>query len=176
MSELSDTKACGGAAQAGGLPARRRRSILRSAAVLAVATIILLVFILALGDIRRRNRAIDQARWHVGVLEERAGGTGVLPLNLEPAASPGRSRSMFEWLNRDDARHLRASDRRVIAAYTVRPLQLLLRDGRAVVFFAAGRFDVQWVPISQFDELLAAQRDEIHRITAEAPHSGVDGP
>ncbi len=169
MNQRLDTKANGSAAQIGGDPVRRRKSILRSVLVLAVATIILFVFILVQGDIRRRQRNVDQAFWHAGTLAERAGETGVLPLNLEPVPTPGRQPGMFEWVDRDDARHLRNSDERVIAAYTVRPLQLLLRDGRAVIVFERGRFDVEWMTLSRFDELFAAQREDIRRIAAGAP-------
>ncbi|UCC31725.1 MAG: hypothetical protein JSU86_05485, partial [Phycisphaerales bacterium] len=104
MNQQTHTEPMVNAAEAEGRSARRRLSILRSVIVLAVATIALLVFILAQGDVRRRQRAMEQAQWHANGLAKRVGEAGALPLNLEPEPAPGRRLEMFESLSRQEAR------------------------------------------------------------------------
>lgn len=163
------------AAEAKGRSARRRLSILRSVIVLALATIALLVFILAQGDARRRQRAMEQAQWHANILAKRVGEAGALPLNLEPDPAPGRRLGMFESLSRQEARSLRRSDKRVIAAQTTPVLRVFAPDGRGVILFQHGRFDVEWVTLQQFDELSAQQQDEIRCLEADATPDGPEG-
>ena len=163
------------AAEAKGRSARRRLSILRSVVLLIVATIALLVFILAQGDARRRQRAMEQARWHASTLAKRVGEAGALPLNLEPDPAPGRRLGMFESLSRQEARSLRRSDMRVIVAQTTPVLRVFAPDGRAAIFFRQGRFDVQWLTVQQFDELFAQQQDEIRRLEADVTPDRPEG-
>jgi hypothetical protein len=138
---------------------------------LLVATVVLFAFILVQGDVRRRQRAMGQARRYVAALVNRLGEPGALPLNLDPAPAPDRSEgtSSIEPLSREDARLLRASGQRVVAAQTRPVFQVLLPGGRAVVFFADGRFDVEWLSLAKFDELYAAQQAEIRRLAADGP-------
>ena len=157
-----------------------RSSVFHSAIVLLLATLALVAFICMLGDLRRKNNAITRTRWHADAFARRVAGTDVLPLNLEPDVPPELRNQIIqvEWLPRDAARYLRSSQRRVIVAYT-RPLPRVLgSNGRAVVFFQDGRFDVEWLTLSRFDGLFAAQQEEIQRLAAAAAEEGdpADGP
>ncbi len=129
----------------------------------------MLVFILAQGDLRRRQRAMEQAKWHAATLAERTGPGGALPLNLEPAAAPRRRSPMFkiEWLDREEARLLRKRAEPYVAAQTVPLLQVLAPDGRAVILFQDGRFDVKWLTLSEFDARFAEQQRRIRRPDGE---------
>lgn len=144
-----------------------RRSLGRSAAYLAMASLGLLLFILGLGDYRRQRNSLEQAKWHAAVYQRRLSDGSALPLNLEPEMPPEDAPPMIKWefLDRDAARALRGGGEAIIAAHTAPVLQVLRRDGRAVVFFKDGRFEVRWVPLGLFETLSAAQRK---RITDEA--------
>ena len=150
----------------GALPAARRRvRILSSVVLLLLAAATLIVFIGVLGDIRRQSNALLQAERHAATYAGRAEGTGILPLNLEPEAQDESGAGMIpiEWLGPDEARLLRKCRERVIVARTVPVVKAMGRNGRAVVFFRNGQFDVEWVTLSEFDELHTAQRAEIQR-------------
>lgn len=159
-------------------PRDRRRRIIRSVILLALCTAALLALILASGDFRRRQRAVDQMRWHASVLTGRIGPGGLLPLNLEPAHAPERLSGMFriEWMTRDDARLLRASGKRCVAAQTVPLLQVLGPEGRAVLFFEDGTFEAQWMTLDQFDDYFAKQQEEIRRLADRTPVEPPDMP
>ncbi|MGB2984336.1 MAG: hypothetical protein WBE26_00520 [Phycisphaerae bacterium] len=148
---------------------RRRTPVSRSVIILVVGTVALFVFILVQGDLRRRQRAMEQAHLHAAALAKRVGEAGALPLNLELLPTPERKAKTYrvEQLSRQDARHLRKSGKRVIVAQTVPLPQVLTPDGRAVIFFEGGKFDVEWLTLPEFDELYAAQQDEIRRLAAD---------
>ncbi|GAG12856.1 unnamed protein product, partial [marine sediment metagenome] len=90
---------------------RRRTPVSRSVIILVVGTVALFVFILVQGDLRRRQRAMEQAHLHAAALAKRVGEAGALPLNLEPLPTPERKAKTYrvEQLSRRDARHLRKS-------------------------------------------------------------------
>ncbi len=147
-------------------PIRRHRVRFTSLIILVVAALALLAFIGVLGDVRRQRNAVLQAERHAEVYAARAGETGTLPLNLEPAkAEPAGTKMIsMEWLSADEARLLRKSAGRVIVAWTVAMVRALGQDGRAVIFFEDGRFDVEWVTLARFREIRAAQEAEIRRL------------
>ena len=74
-------------------PPRRRPPVRRSMVFLAIATIALVVFILILGDARRKRTALSRAAWYADTLSKQLGEGGTLPLNLEldvpPEQRPG---------------------------------------------------------------------------------------
>ncbi len=152
---------------AGGV--RTRPSIMRSAILPMVGTLALFAFILVQGDSRRRQRAVDQAQWHMENLAQLVGEAGVLPLNLAPESAPGHPSKMFEWISRQEARRLRNSHQRVIISHTRNPERIVLGpSGRAVVFFKDGQFSAEWISLSRFEELFAAQQDHIRRLAGDA--------
>lgn len=154
----------------------RRRSIFRSAFLLVLCTIVLFAFILFQGDIRRRQRTKDDAQSYASVLTARIGDTGALPLNLElPNDHPPPSYP-FEWLTRRDAHLLRRSTGRIIAAYSSPVTRILAPDGRTVVLFTDGHFDVEWMSLEEFDTAEAAQREEVKRLAAGAAQDNPPGP
>ncbi len=165
MTQRMDSPATFGADSAASGPARSRTPIHRSAIVLAICTIALLAFILVQGDSRRRQRAIEQLKRQTATLLERVGENDILPLNLEPNTDPTQQSKTLrvEWLTRQDARLLRKSTGRKIVAQTIPVRQVLGREGRAVILFEKGRFDVEWMTLSEFDEQYTAQLDEIRR-------------
>jgi hypothetical protein len=138
---------------------KRRKRIIRSAIRLTTASAFLIVFILFLGDLRRQERAMNQCRWHATTLTSRLGPAGTLPMNLEPIESPQRVTGMLrlEWLDRDQARALRDLNTRRIVAQTVPILQVVGRDGRGVIVFDDGQFEVIWMTLSEFDKVVAMQ-------------------
>jgi len=140
-----------------------RRSLRRPIAFLAIASIGLFAFILGLGDVRRQRNALNQALWHAGVFQKRVGGARALPLNLEPEAPPEGATQMIEleWLDRSAVQRLRETGGSIIAAQTVPVLQVLRRDGRAAILFQDGRFEVRWLPLTQFNALLSQQKDRM---------------
>jgi len=143
-----------------------RKDSLRTLVILVVAAGALLAFIAALGDFRRQQNALGQMQWHAGTYILRMGDTGQLPLNLEPDIAPQRQTKMIrvQWISRDDARTLRESADRIIAAYSVPMPRALAADGRAVVIFEGGKFHVEWLGLEAFDQAMQAQQREIDRI------------
>ena len=138
---------------------KRRKRIIRSAIRLTAASAFLIVFILFLGDLRRQERALNQCRWHASTLTSRLGPGNALPMNLEPIESPQREAGMLrlEWLDRDQVRTLRDLNVRRIVAQTASILQVVGRDGRGVIAFDDGQFEVNWMTLSEFDKAVAMQ-------------------
>ena len=168
MEHATDTEPTGNGEKPCAEIAARRRSVFRSAFFLVLCTIVLFVFILVQGDIRRRQRTVDDAQSYASVLTERIGETGALPLNLElPDDHPPPS-CLFRQLNRRDTHLLRQSDERIIAAYSSPVTRVFAPDGRAVLLFTDGRFDVDWLSLDEFDRAQAAQREEIRRLATGA--------
>ncbi len=177
MTRRADSPAAFSVGEAAAGSSRRRVPIYRSVMFLVVGTIALLVFILVQGDVRRRQRAMEQAKRHVATLAKRVGDAGALPLNLQPEPVPERQPGMFrvECLARQDALYLRKSNRRGIIAQTTPVLQMLALDGRAVIFIENGRFDVNCLKLPEFDERFAAQRDDIRRLADDARYAAPNG-
>ncbi len=138
---------------------RSSKPALRSAAYLVIATLGLVAFILGLGDLRRQRNAVAQAKWHAGVFQARVGEGKALPLNLAPETPPEGAAQMIrlESLPHDAAMNLRGTTQPIIAAWTAPVLQVLRRDGRAVLLFHEGRFEVRWMTLRRFEELRARQ-------------------
>lgn len=178
MTQQMDRAATVGAGPAASEPVRSRAPIHRAAIVLVVCTIALLAFILVQGDSRRRHRAVEGLRRQVATLVERVGESGILPLNLGPNTGPRQQAraSRVEWLTRQEARLLRRSAGRKIVAHTIPVRQVLSREGRAVIFFENGRFDVEWLTLAEFDECYAAQLNEIRRQSGNTHGDPIDSP
>ena len=172
MPQRTDSKTTFSSGQAASGSSRPRTPIYRSVIVLTIGTIALFIFILVQGDVRRRQRATEQARSYAATLAKRVGDAGTLPLNL----GPDQMILQIEWLSRQDAGHLRKSAERGIVAQTKPVLQVLAYDGQAVIFFQNGRFDVEWLALSKFDERHAAQRELIRRLAGDAGRHAPDDP
>jgi hypothetical protein len=157
---------------------RRRPPVRRSMVLLAIATIALVVFILILGDARRKRTALSRAAWYADTLSMQLGEGGTLPLNLELDVPPEQRPELlrFQWLTREEVRRFRTSDKRVIVAHT-RPIrQTLAPRGRAVVFFQAGTVDSGWLTLSEFDGLYTAQKAEHRRGPSGPTRDRSEGP
>ncbi|MCH9003352.1 MAG: hypothetical protein IIC02_12330 [Planctomycetes bacterium] len=150
-------------------PAKRRKRVVRTLALLAVATVGLIVFILVMGDLRRHEGAFALAEAYIVQVSQRVGQQHALPLNLafrvdeKPGESPA-ARPKLEWLTRYEALLLRRSDRRVLAAQTQPILRRLMTDGRVVVFFEKGVFSSDWISLGAFDRFITAQTEEFERL------------
>ncbi len=157
-------------------PSRPHTPILRPIIVLAVGTIVLFLLVLVARDFRWRQRAVAHAEWHAVTLSKRVGEAGALPRNLEPLPVPaGSPRTVdLEWLTRDQAHLLRGVGRRLVVAQTAAPPQLLAPDGRAVIFFENGRFEVEWLTLARFDELRAARQAAIQNLATTAADTPSD--
>ncbi|MBI4716814.1 MAG: hypothetical protein HY763_03340 [Planctomycetes bacterium] len=165
-----DAPAQTGTVAPGPPPASHKRAIVRRSAALLAATAALVAFILLLGDMRRRNVAMERAQRFAEQLTGRVGQDGVLPLNLEPAPAAGQPAGgfRFTWLTRDEAHRLRGSHERILAAYSPGIECNLSPDGRAVLFFESGRFGAAWVSEKEFTALNAAQQ---RLLEPDAPHA-----
>lgn len=126
---------------------------------LVIATVAVLLAIAAVGDIHHHQQAMDQARWHAGVLASRLGPNKTLPLNLEPEPVPERRSGMFalETLTTQQAAKLRGHTGALIVAQTVPQPMRLAPDGRAVIIFKNGEFHVEWMTLNQFTERMQSQ-------------------
>ncbi len=145
-----------------------QKSSVRSLLLLLVATSALLVFIVGVGDFRRKQNAIAQMEWHCGTYTSRMGDTGTLPLNFEPDIAVSRRLRMLKvfWLTREDARALRGISDKIIVAYTAPIPRALAANGRAVAYFKDGAFTAAWLEPDAFDKHLKKQQDAIRALAA----------
>lgn len=137
----------------------RKKSAVRQLVFLAVATIGLIIFILVMGDLRRKSAAMTRAQSYAAELSGRIGAGGALPLELSPHAlvdSPSQT-YRFESLGRDDAFRLRKSAVPVLAAWTGMIRADVLSKGRAVIMFEHGAFRVAWTGETAFHFQLERQ-------------------
>ena len=146
-------------------PAQRRAPVRRTVTWLIVATVALAIFILVLGDVRRKRNALSQAAWYARELSNRLGESRTLPLNLDIDVALAHEAKLqaFEWLTREEARRLRGEQRRIIVAWTREIRQILASNGRAVVFFQSGTFQPEWVTLAEFERFRAARDDDLDR-------------
>ena len=63
-------------------PAKRRKRVVRTLTLLAVATVGLILFILVMGDLRRHEGAFALAEAYIDQVSRRVGQQHALPLNL----------------------------------------------------------------------------------------------
>lgn len=159
-------------------PLDRRRRIARSILLLSLGSVLLIVFIIGVGDWRRQMRALDQCEWHASNLAARMGPGGALPMNLEPSPAPGRQSPMFqlEWTDRKSTRLLRETNDRYIVAQTVPVPQWLGTEGRAVVFYQAGELSVEWLTLTEFDKAVAARASELRRLAEKRDADNARAP
>jgi hypothetical protein len=71
-----------------GAARRKRPPVRRSVAILVVGAMVLVNFILVLGDVRRKRTAVSQAEWYAGELTRRMSEGTMLPLNLKIDVPP----------------------------------------------------------------------------------------
>lgn len=150
-------------------PARRRKRVVRTLLLLAVATVGLILFILVMGDLRRHAGAFALAKKYIEHVSQLVGQQHALPLNLafrvdEKPGGLAAGRPRLEWLTRYEALLLRRSDRRVLAAHTQPILRRLMTDGRVVVFFEKGVFSSDWISLGAFDRFITVQTEEFERL------------
>jgi len=151
-------------------PARPRKALIRSLVLLIFAVAALIVFVLFLGDMRRKHVAVSQAKGYAATLRVRQGDGKALPMNLEsewPADVKARSFT-FECLSREDAWHLRQSDQQLIVAWTVPIRRVIAPDGRAAVLFHQSSLAWAWLTESEFDRLFSEQERLLDRGEATA--------
>ncbi|MDO8630226.1 MAG: hypothetical protein Q7R41_07010, partial [Phycisphaerales bacterium] len=121
----------------------KRPPLLRSVVLLLLSAGALLIFIALLGDWRREHNILAQLEAHAAEYTSRMSEGGAVPLNLELNDSRDpKSRLMDAWLSPGEARVLRGTDRRILAAWTVLIPRGLGAHGRGVIFFEHGRFNV----------------------------------
>jgi len=145
--------------------APHNRSPLRTLILLLLFTAALLVFIAWLGDWRRRHNIDTLMNTQVQAYSLLTTEGGLLPLNLQPTLSlDPPSRIIDAWLSSEEVRVLRGTDREVMVAWTIPLVRALGRNERAVIFFDHGKFDVRWLPLTQFDALFAEQIAQIKRL------------
>ena len=151
----------------------RRSSLRHRLAVLVIASLLLMLFILLLGDFRRRDNAVKEMARLAEVLRERLGEGARLPLNLElPSRASDRAENQrMEFLSRDDARVLRDRPEAVLAAWTALIRRAVLPEGRGVVLFEDGRFHVKWMQADEFDRVLERQQRLIREHAGGPPPS-----
>ncbi len=131
--------------------------------MLILAGLGLFLFICGLGDARRKAFAVEQVRRYASALQNRVSAGGVLPLNLEPEPPREGADKLIplEWLDRESAVAARDREQRIPVARTAPVSQWLGRDGRVVVYFEKGKFDVGWVRLGRSDAPLASPRDRV---------------
>jgi hypothetical protein len=141
-------------------PDQRRRAVHRSLLLRGLAVVVLIVFVLAVGDYRRKHNGIDQAERYAAALRNRIGDSESLPLNLAPDSFEELRPSgvSLDALSREEVQILRDRSDRILIAWSVRLLQVLNRNGRAVIYFDQGRITPQWVSEKEFQVRKAAQR------------------
>lgn len=146
----------------------RRMSINKMLIFILMGATALIVFNGYLGDMRRKQNALAQAEIHVDRYAKRLGDAKILPLNHELDVKDEQIAKMFrmEWLSSNDARILRHTDQPVVVAQTVTLPLFLSADGRAVIFFDKGQYNIQWLTLAEFDQVHATQNTEIARIAS----------
>jgi len=142
-------------------PARRRSAIRRSIGVRILAAIVVVAFVCYVGDMRRRGNAMAQMQRYAETLNVAIGESGVVPLNLDGAEWLGADNIPIDMttLSRTEIGCLRGQDSPMMIAWTVRLVQVLGVNGRAIVSYGGGRVEPSWVGESQFEALTASQHD-----------------
>ncbi len=149
---------------------RRRRAVRRQIILLLVGTVILVTFIMVLGDMRRQRWSMEQSRWYAAQLMKRSGEFRVLPLNLFVDVMqdvPDRLKAQarpFSYLTREQARLLSKSSNRLLVAWSKPVHRVLAKDGRAVVLYEEGSFQPVWIHLADFDLFFARQQQELERL------------
>lgn len=141
----------------------RKRPVSVQLGVLVFATLGLILFILVMGDVRRKSAALTRGQAYADELSARIGANGVLPLELSPRVFADElSRTYrFEALGRDAAFRLRSAAAPVLAAWTAPIRQDVLSQSRAIVVFENGRFLARWVDEKTFQDHFQKQDEEI---------------
>lgn len=136
--------------------------------LLVLATGALIVFILLMGDFRRKSAALQRTRAHAAELEQRVGTGGVLPLELSARESADAASPSFrvESLGRDQAYRLRHVDGPVLVAWTGVIRGDILPEGRAAVFFERGAFTSRWMDERGF---VTFRERQTARVSSSAP-------
>lgn len=143
-------------------------SIHKMLIVILLGAAALILFNGYLGDVRRKQNALAQAELHADRYLMRMGDENILLLNFELDFEDKQIAKLFrmEWLPSNHARILRQTDQPVVVAQSVILPLFLSTDGRAVIFFDKGQYNVQWLTHAEFDQVQAAQQSEIERISS----------
>lgn len=134
---------------------RRRTAIRRSIAVRIIAALILIAFVCFVGDLRRRHNGTSQMKRYAAALNVAIGDSGVIPRNLDPSqwlAEDDQPINMTT-LTREQVACLRDREASLMIAWTVRLIQVLGVNGRAIVNYQNGRVEPKWVTESTFEAL-----------------------
>lgn len=136
-----------------------RSSLRRRVFALAGGTIALMLFIVVLGDMRRRSVPLQQAVWYATKLTERVGDLGVLPSNLDVRSAGPETANLqrFTWLSREEARALRSHEGRVMVVHSAPIQRILSSNGRVAVFHDEHGFHAEWLS----EEVYLAQRTDL---------------
>ena len=143
--------------------ADRRNAIRRSIGFRIIAASIVIAFVCFVGDVRRKRIAVNQMDRYATALNATIGETGVIPLNLEPKQLLDSDHVPIDMttLTRSQVACLRERDSLFIPAWTVRLIQVLGRNGRAIVTYQEGRAVQEWITESTFATRYAAQTDKL---------------
>ncbi|MHC5109161.1 MAG: hypothetical protein ACYTHJ_04705 [Planctomycetota bacterium] len=144
-------------------PARSIGSVRWKFFRIGLTGLLVIVFILVTGDLRRRTVPLGQAEVYASMLSERQGETSSIPLNVSLDV-PQEARVglyNFDHLTREQARMLRGSSGPVLLAYTREITRIILSDGRAVVLFDNGEITSRWLGTEEFRDLLASRNELI---------------
>lgn len=157
MSSIPETESTVGSSE--GYDYRAANEIRFRLAKLILAIILVVVFIIVMGDLRRHNVPMMQAERFAEQLRQQQGETKTLPLNIRFELPPDLKTAFFSFtcLDRSEARVLRDLPGTVIMAYTRHVTRLLLSDGRAVLLFDNGNIEARWLSGREFDEIMEAQ-------------------
>lgn len=141
----------------------RRLSIPHMIILLLIVAVVFIGFNFLLGDYRRKQNAIAQAQMHAQHYTRLAGESGLLPLNLQPKIEDDEITKMFrmEWLNSLQVRKHRNSHSPVIIAQTIELPLFLSSNGRAVILYHEGKYTVQWMTSSEFNQNISQQQEII---------------
>ena len=141
----------------------RRSAIRRSIGLRIVAAIVVIAFVCFVGDVRRKRIAVDQMDRYAAALNATIGESGVIPLNLSPQQLLDTDHVPIDMttLTRTQVACLRDRDQAFMCAWTVRLIQVLGLNGRAIVTYQNGHAAQEWITESAFASRYAAQTDDL---------------
>lgn len=145
-------------------PTTRRTGLHRSLWLRVLTTVLLVAFVCLIGDVRRKRTATAQMDRYAQALNKQIGDSGVLPMNLDPTdvTEAAHQTIDMETLSRSDVRCLRNRHEPILVAWTVRLVQVVGVNARAVVLFEKGLARASWMSLADFDRVWAHQQAVLH--------------
>jgi hypothetical protein len=139
---------------------RRRSRIVRSAVLLLAGLVALCFVILVTRDVRHKASALALARSHAETITKRVGSQGLLPRNLNPETEEPVSQweLRFHCPPSQDVPALREYHNPIIVAQSTVIRQVFRTNGRAVVLFDKGRCEARWMGTGAFDRQYEEQQ------------------